>query len=80
MEGTGEGGGGVGGGWWGRRGGAGVEGQLIQRFTYTRTCVSHVIEGSAAIYKVEEKYSFSLRCGSQNGKDENSTPVVFERA
>lgn len=28
-----------------------VREKLIQRFTYTCTCVSHVIERSAAIYK-----------------------------
>lgn len=39
------------------------EGELIQRFTYTCTCVSHVIEGSAAIYKGEEKYSLN-HCAS----------------
>lgn len=33
----------------------GGEGELIQRFTYTRTCLSHVIERSAAIYKGREK-------------------------
>lgn len=67
MEGAGEGGG---------EEGAGKEGELIQRFTYTRTCVSHVIGGSAAIYKVEEKYSFDLRAGLKKGNDENSMSVV----
>lgn len=59
------GGGGPGGGGGGGRGGRrreeedeeeeGGEGELIQRFTYTRTCLSHVIERSAAIYKGRKK-------------------------
>lgn len=62
MEGEGKGGSGGG----GRREGGEAEGEereLIQRFTYTCTCVSHVTELSAAIYKGAEKYRLNHCAG-----------------
>lgn len=48
-------------------------GELIQRFTYTCTRVSHVIGRSASIYKGKEKYTLN----HFEREDENSVLVVY---